>query len=148
MRDVQGSGFVAMTAASSGENSVRTLPVYRRISSTVAQFCCVPPLWLVSGVCPGGVRLRGDNTLKAALSRPRHFLIHTAPPKPPSLILAFLQLLSQVMNTSIFASWCLVPMLWLLYFGEVASVFCGSIVSRYLLKKFIIKLTNKQIVIL
>lgn len=36
--------------------------------------------------------LRGDNTLKRALSHPHCFLIHTAPPKPPSPILAFLQL--------------------------------------------------------
>lgn len=48
----------------------------------------------------------GDNTLKAALSHPRHFLIHAAPPKPPILILAFLQLLTQVMNMSAFASGC------------------------------------------
>lgn len=42
----------------------------------------------------GGVSLQGDNTLKAALSHPHCFLIHTAPPKPPSPILAFLQLVS------------------------------------------------------
>lgn len=54
-------------------------------------------LWISSEGCPavgGGVSLQGDNTLKAALSHPHCFLIHTAPPKPPSPILAFLQLVS------------------------------------------------------
>ena len=52
-------------------------------------------LWVDSEGCPavgGGVSLRGDKPLKRALSHPRCILIHTASTKPPSPILAFLQL--------------------------------------------------------
>jgi len=49
--------------------------------------------------CSGGLSLRGDKALNRALSRLRCPLIHTAPPKPPSPILAFLP---QVMNMSMF----------------------------------------------
>lgn len=53
--------------------------------------------------CSWGFGLRADNALKAALSHLHCFLIHAAPPKPRSLILAFLQHPVQVINTSIFA---------------------------------------------
>lgn len=68
----------------------------------------------------GGFSLRAI-TLKAALSHPRHFLIRAASPKPPSLILAFLQPLSQVMNISLFASGCS----WLRQFYLLLSPCCG-----------------------
>lgn len=77
---------------------------------TAFQFGCVPPdcavkaafgaaqkavlQYVHGGGGGGGLCLEGDNTLKAPLSHPNCFLIHTAPPKPPRLILALLQLVS------------------------------------------------------